>query len=332
MSARGYEVWMGTLGWQQGMQDHPEQWTRTAKSVEGLNVNWAPGQKGGERLNKKFRKDVVARLAKAKNHAYQVIPHGGGPVTADSDWERTFSRAESYGYTLEYLYTYSAGRGKSWKDKDHEILREWLDGHDHKDVKIAFNGRSGQGVLERPVVGGNGIECDLTSWKENKGGRHELVRWMADPMNAATQGEKIIIHCHLNYGHASNQSDLDDVWEGARRMVRDFGRDVMNTEELKEVFRSDRLVFAFFGGNWATPEISMLPEAKDDATYAESYTGLLLSLIEQREMFEAESGEFPDDGQCKSFARKMPEKTNAEEVGPVDLSKGNVTSEDGEKP
>ncbi len=314
MPAHSYEVWMGTLGWQQGMQDHPEQWARTAALVEGLNVNWAPGQKGDDRLSRNFRKDVIAKFAKAKDHAYQVTPHGNGRVTDESQWDSAFSRAKGYGYKLEYLYTYSAGPGKNWKDAEHDLLRSWLDGHDHGDVKIAFNGRAGHGQLERPLVQGNGIECDLTSWKENKGGRHELLRWMADPKNAATKGEKIVIHCHLNFGKATNVADLVDVWAGAQLMVRDIGRDVMNTDELKEVFRSDRLVFAFFGTNWDTPEISLLPETKDDATYAESYTGLLLSLIEQREMFEAASGKFPDDEQCKSFARKNPD---AAKVGPA---------------
>lgn len=270
MTVRAYEVWMGTLGWQQGMHDHPEQWFRTAELVEGLNVNWAPGLKGGDRLKKELRKEVVAKFTKAKNHAYQVVPHGNGPVTDGKEWERSFGRADDCGYKLEYLYTYSSGPGKSWKEAEHETLRKWLDQNDHADTRIAFNGRSGTCPLERPVVKGNGIECDLRSWKENKGERHELLRWMADPDNAATQGEKIIIHCHLNFGHGSNVSDLVDAWAGARLMVRDVGRDVMNTEALKQVFRSDRLVFAFFGANWATPEISMLPETKDEDTYAES--------------------------------------------------------------
>lgn len=86
-------------------------------------------------------------------------------------------------------------------------------------------------------------------------------------------------------------------------MVRDIGRDVMNTPELKEAFRSDKIVFAFFGGNWTTPGISLLPETLDENTYAESYTGLLLSLLEQRDLFEGRSGDFPSDKQCNSFER-----------------------------
>jgi len=126
---------------------------------------------------------------------------------------------------------------------------------------------------------------------------------MADPNNPAMRGEKTIIHCHLNFGHASDPEDLVDVWAAARRMVRDIGRDVMNTPELQNAFRSDNFVFAFFGGNWTTPEIALLPETLDENTYAESYTGLLLSLLEQCPLFEGRSGEFPSDEQCKSFYR-----------------------------
>ncbi len=298
-----YEVWMGTLGWQRGMLEHPEQWSRTAALAEGLNVNWAHGQPDDKRLGRESRDDVVAMFAKANDHAYQVLPHGKGRITADTEWARAFDRSEGGGYHLDFLYSYNGGKGKTWKDGEHELLRQWLDRTGHEDVKIAFNGRSGHGQLERPVVRGNGIECDLRSWKENKGGRHELLRWMADPDNAATKGEKIIIHCHLNFGKGSDEADLKGAWAGARRMVRDIGRDVMNTEALRQVFASDRLVFSFFGGNWTTPEISLLPETLGNGDYAESYTGMLLSLIEQRDLFEGRSGEFPSDAQCASFAR-----------------------------
>lgn len=302
-AASGYEVWMGTLGWQQGLHDTPDQWDNTAALVDGLNINWAPGQDDPNRLNPGDRAEVIAMFTKAKHHASQVVPHGNAPITAETDWQRSFDRAQAYGYTLEYLYTYNSGPGKSWKPQEHETLRAWLDANGHADVKIAFNARSGHGVLERPVVVGNGIECDLTSWKENKGQRHELLRWMADPNNPATRGEKIVIHCHLNFGKVTNREDLVDVWAAARMMVRDIGRDVMNTPELKEVFASDRMVFAFFGGDWTTPEISLLPETLNETTYAESYTGLMLSLLEQRPMFEGKSGTYPTDEQCQSFAR-----------------------------
>ncbi|MGQ9505368.1 MAG: hypothetical protein ACUVQR_10715 [Thermogutta sp.] len=304
-----YEVWIGTLGWQQDMVTRPDEWARTAELVEGLNVNWARGQKDDNRLDSSRRGEVIARLTKARNHAYQVLPHGAGPITAEKDWQGIFDRASQYGYTLEYLLTYSSGPGKIWKPAEHELLRKWLDQHGHSNTKIAFIARSGHGTLERSVVQGNAIECDLTSWKENKGGRHELLRWMADPSNPATKGEKIFIHCHLNYGQANNEADLVDVWAGARLMVRDIGRDVLNTEELRKVFQSDRLVFCFFGGNWTTRHIALLPELVDERTYAQSYTGLLLSLIEQRDLFEGRFGSFPSDAQCRSTDRVIPQVT-----------------------
>ena len=309
--ACAYEVWMGTLGWQQGLHDHPDQWAQTAAAVEGLNANWAHGLPDTNRLNKAFRRAVIARMTNASNQAYQVLPHGSGAVTADSEWSRLFSRAEEYGYKLGYLYTYNSGPGRSWLASEHEELRTWLDHHGHADVKIAFNGRSGHGQLERPVIQGGGIECDLQSWKDDKGERFALLRWMADPTNSATRGEKIIIHCHLNYGKADNPADLVNAWAGARLMVRDIGRDVMNTDALRDVFRSDRFVFSFFGGNWTTPAISLLPETTTNGTYAESYTGLLLSLIEQRALFEGRSEAFPSDAQCRSFERQRSAATAA---------------------
>ncbi len=303
MNCQAYEVWMGTLGWQQEMHDHPEDWARTAALVEGLNVNWGRGMPDPFRLKPDFRDEVIAKFSKAKMNASQVVPHGAGTITAQSDWQRSFDRADSMGYKLEHLYTYNGGKGKTWSEDDHKLLRAWLDRNGHEDVKIAFNARAGHGQLERSVIQGGGIECDLQSWKDDKGGRHELLRWMANPSNPAMRGEKIIIHCHLNFGHPSNPKDLVDVWAAARMMVRDIGRDVMNTPELKEAFRSDKIVFAFFGGNWTTPEITLLPEITDDNTYAESYTGLLLSLLEQRDLFEGRLGDFPSNEQCASFKR-----------------------------
>lgn len=312
----GYEVWMGTLGWEKAMATSPELWAGTAAAVDGLNVNWAPGKNSPNRLSPADRKSVIGRFTRAKDHAYQVLPHGTGPKTEASEWQRSFARAADYGYRLEYLYTYSSGPGRNWKAEEHALLRQWLDHNGHADVKIAFNGRSDHGVLERPSLQGNGIECDLTSWRENKVGRHELLRWMADPANPATRNEKIVIHCHLNFGKSSNQADLVDAWAGARLMVRDIGRDVLNTGALREVFRSNRLVFSFFGENWRTPEISLLPEVKDGNTYAESYTGLLLSLVEQRAWFEGRAGSFPRDEQCRSFVRMPPPKRAAADSDP----------------
>jgi hypothetical protein len=303
MDCQAYEVWMGTLGWQQKMSEHPEDWARTAALVEGLNVNWARGQADPDRLDPEFRDEVIALFAKAKLNASQVVPHGNESITDESDWQRAFDRADSMGYKLEHLYTYNGGKGKTWSEGDHKRLRAWLDCNGHEDVNIAFNARAGHGQLERAVIQGGGIECDLQSWKDDKGGRHDLLRWMADPSNPAMRGEKTIIHCHLNFGHASDPKDLVDVWAAARMMVRDIGRDVMNTPELKEAFRSDKIVFAFFGGNWTTPEITLLPETADENTYAESYTGLLLSLLEQRDLFEGRLGDFPSDEQCRSFKR-----------------------------
>ena len=294
---------MGTLGWQQKMHDHPKDWARTAALVDGLNVNWSRGMPDPGRLKPEFRDEVIAKFSKARMQASQVLPHGAGPITDKSDWQRSFDRADGMGYKLEHLYTYNGGKGKTWSEDEHKVLRAWLDRNGHEDVKIAFNARSGHGQLERPVIQGGGIECDLQSWKDDKGGRHELLRWMADPSNPSMRGEKIIIHCHLNFGHPSNPKDLVDVWAAARMMVRDIGRDVMNTPELKEAFRSDKIVFAFFGGNWTTAEIRLLPETTDENTYAESYTGLLLSLLEQRDLFEGRSGDFPSNEQCGSFKR-----------------------------
>lgn len=287
------------------MYDRPSDWKLTAALVEGLNINWAPGMNSPNQLDRSLRRDVIARFAKAKEHCYQVLPHGAG---GGNDWQALFDRAANYGYRLEYLYTYNAGPGKIWKPEEHERLRQWLDEHGHGDVRIAFNARSGKHPLERPVVQGNGIECDLASWRENKGGRHELLRWMADPDNPATKGEKIFIHCHLNFGQASKETDLVGAWAAARRMVRDIGRDILNTEELRNVFRSNRLVFSFFGANWTTPAIRLLPELRDDRTYAESYIGVLLSLIEQRELFHGTSGSFPTDEQCENFERLPPQE------------------------
>ena len=316
MNCQAYEVWMGTLGWQQKMHDHPEDWARTAALVEGLNVNWGRGMPDPGRLKPDFRDEVIAKFSKAKMKSSQVVPHGAGGITAQSEWQRAFDRADSMGYKLEHLYTYNGGKGKTWSEGEHELLRAWLDRNGHEGVKIAFNARAGHGQLERSVIQGGGIECDLQSWKDDKGGRHELLRWMADPSNPAMRGEKTIIHCHLNFGHPGNPKDLVDVWAAARMMVRDIGRDVMNTPELKDAFRSDNMVFAFFGGNWTTPEISLLPETLDETTYAESYTGLLLSLLEQRDLFEGRSGDFPSDDLCGSFKR------DSAGLGTLELNRG----------
>lgn len=302
-ACQAYEVWIGTLGWQQRMHDHPNEWKRTAAMVEGLNVNWGPGVTDAGRLKPESRARVIAMLEIAKENASQVLPHRKGTIDDASEWRRPFDLANSMGYRLKHLYTYNGGKGRTWSAAEHGLLRSWLDRNGHGEVAIAFNARSGHGQLERPVIQGGGIECDLASWGENKGSRHELLRWMTDPSNPAMRGEKSIIHCHLNRGHASDPQDLVGVWAAARLMVRDVGRDVMNTPELREVFRSDKLVFAFFGGNWTSSGITLLPETKDENTYAESYTGLLLSLLEQRDRFEGRSGDFPSDDWCASFER-----------------------------
>jgi hypothetical protein len=129
---------MGTLGWQQKMHDQPEDWARTAALVEGLNVNWGRGQSDPGRLKPDFRDEVIAKFSKAKLKASQVVPHGDGPITDESDWQRAFDRADSMGYKLEHLYTYNGGKGKTWSEGDHKLLRAWLDRNGHEEVKHRF--------------------------------------------------------------------------------------------------------------------------------------------------------------------------------------------------
>jgi hypothetical protein len=229
-------------------------------------------------------------------------PASSSPVTTNSDFSGPFNTASNYGYTIESIYTYNAGTGQTWKEDEHLILRDWLDTHGHADVKVAFNARAGTSQLTRPVIEAQGIECDLTSFNDNKGGRFETLQWMAT--NSATAGEQFGLHCHCNFAQGVVEPDGVGRWVWARRTVRNVARDILNTPAMLAEFRTNRMTFAFFAADFSDPtEMLLLPETQDGGTYGETYTGLLLSIIEQRAWFEGLLGGFPTDADCENFAR-----------------------------
>ncbi len=290
---QAYEIWAGTQNFTAEMISNPSGWALTARKMKGANINW-----GAVALPPEDRAAVFDKFLTADKHAYQVQNHPMGPITTADEWSTGFERATAWHYTLNYIYIYSSGGEQNWTEPEVQIMRNWLDNNGHADCKIAFNGRNIGDTEEFgwPLIEGNGIENDPSRWLAVNDTRAALLKWIADPSNAAaTGGERAVLHTKLR--GLNDQEDIT-VWTDIRKFTRYINRDVLGNRLA--FVQSNKLIFTFFG---KTGALEFMPETTSATQYARTTTGLWLSLQEQTAKFSGLSGAFPTDAECNSTAR-----------------------------
>ncbi len=289
---RAYEIWAGTQNFTPDMVSNPAGWSLTARKMKGMNINWAIVA-----LGPNDRAAVSDMFRTANNHAYQVQNHPVGPIPANAEWSTAFDRATAWNYNLDYLYIYSSGGDQRYIESEVQIMRNWLDNNGHADVKIAFNGRNIGSTEELgwPLIEGSGIENDPSRWLSSGDTRAQLLQWIANPGNAATAGERCVLHTKLR--GLNDQEDIT-VWTDVRKFTRYINQVVLGNRPA--FVQSNQFAFTFFG---KTGALEFMPETTSATQYARTTTGLWLSLQEQKAKFSGLSGAYPTDAECDSTAR-----------------------------
>jgi hypothetical protein len=271
-----------------------DQWDLTAAGIMGLNTNLGDGQRPREERNtdETWQANIAAFVHGKDNgmtpfprtkYEFPDMPEGMTRSTLEEKMTSFFKEANAYGYNIGSFMLYNnavSGASASYSEEDIQNVRDWLDENGHADVELFFNLRAYKnaalGRAKNPNIAGVVLEAAPALWYSNKGNRQTLLNWLAneEPLVA---DKKIIFQIPV---HAI-PSELS-IYQETRRLVRWFSSDEMlgNTDFIR---RDDVVIMPVV----YSPTLPFYPEMSADGnTYADTQTGIALSLIEQKDLFE----------------------------------------------
>ena len=314
-NASAYEVWLGLHCTPASAAANCQAWSKTASLVSGLNCNLAPCKPspGTPCANETACgpaewKSAIVRF-KAKDSAITEIPRSEfGPYGRHADstlevvLESKFKTAAKYGYTLSSLMFYDNKTGGddhsySWSVEEVQQMRKYLDSTGRKNVGLMYDARNNGAAVRKwcanPLVTAVLLEANSTGWLSDKGGRQDLLKWLWT--SKETVKKRIIFQITPApdpYGATTN-------YMSTRGLIRWLGTDLMGWNFM----RSPRVVFMPVTYN--NPTIAFYPETNANGSqYANTMTGLVLSLIEQRDLFEGRI-RIPSKAEADSNIRQL---------------------------
>jgi hypothetical protein len=287
--ALAYEVWIGTSCTPSNAAVFTDTWSNVAKRVTGFNINLAPclpspgtpcedeTECGDDQW-----KTILQKYVHAGN-GMVPLPRSGG-----TNWsvkmERMHADAANYGYGISNIMFYDNEIGEvfhAWTTQEIQDLRDYLDATGREHVRLLYNARNfttkSQEWCASPLVNDVLMEAPPRNWFENIGNRQNLLRWLWT--NNATTNKRLIFQLNPPgslYGPTNNYMQV-------RRLVRWLGNDLMGWE----FNRSSRVIFMPVTYNEPST-YTFYPEtaAGNPGQYTNTLTSLVLSLIEQRNLFE----------------------------------------------
>jgi len=300
-SLPAYQVWTSTCKTPKTVLEHPEQWSVVAAGVQGLNCNFAPGsvnKPSGEQW-----KQILARYTVAHTSTYGPWARSGGAITdtvISNHVSGVMRRAEAWGYTIHYLmlYDHRADKGgiNKWTDDDVRRLRAWLDGHGYASIKLMYNARSfgSKDLLLNPAIAAALNEGNTTYWRENKAGRRDLLKWFVT--NPATKDKEFFFQITEHHDFQA------DPFVATRLMIRSISADILGSTDW---VRTDKVIFLPMTYQDYPTNFPFLPQyAPTGNDYGQSMSGLLGSLIEQKDLFEGRGADgLISVAQCNSYSR-----------------------------
>jgi len=305
LKAHAYQVWTSTCKTPKIVLTYPEQWSVVAAGVQGLNVNFAPGSV--EKPSGDQWKQILARYTSAHTNTYQPWAHPDEPYTdllAGRFMAKILKRAADWGYSVNYIMLYDKGNeneaGKKhiskWTATEVQQFRAWLDQHGDARIKLIYNARSfnSRKLLENPAIAAGLNEGSTEYWKSNKAGRQDLLKWFTT--NPLTRNKEFFFQITVHH-------DFDkDAYAATRLMVRSVSADILKTTNW---IRTDKAIFLPMTYEDYPARFPFLPETTPAGdAYGGSMSGLLCSLVEQRDLFEGRSpGGLISVAQCNSRSR-----------------------------
>jgi hypothetical protein len=308
-----YEVWMGTHSITHSSAANPAPWAHAASRVEGLNINRAPSA-----TDPATTADWKTILPRFTNAAENFVPCARSNPTRDltrtnallfpdlTNWvTEAFATASNFGYTIRNIMFYDNAidtNKYNWTTTEVQQLRNILDGMGQANVGLINDARNNGAVVRNwcanPLVDHVLIEANANAWLINEHSQQDLLQWLAT--NSATSGKRIILQIPGS-GNPSTQ------FAATREVVQMLGS---RPSPLGWNFlRGSRVVFLPCNYNLGEPgQFSFDPETVpgNGALYTNTLTGLCLSLLEQRDLFEGRLANLPTVVDADSYVRNSP--------------------------
>ncbi len=326
-TASAYEVWIGTHCTSKNAALNTEMWKKTAELVEGLNAHTAPSKPSPGTPNENDVsatdadwKMIFSQFSKRNNAMIETARSGlYSPTKPDKPkfpdfMADKFERASRLGYAVNRIMFYDNKTGDvdySWTDAEIQEMRDWLDSNGHRDVRLVTNCRNNncRRMCEHPLVDDIMLEAAPELWHSNVGQRQELLKWLWT--TPSVKNKRLIFQIPTHHDPYGNPT----AYQKVRRLLVWFGNELMSSEFM----RSPRVIFEPVTYNNTT--FAFYPE-KDPGNpneYVNTLTGLTLSLIEQRDLFEARS-RIPTQEDADSFARDVNTGSDADSGSDTDAN------------
>jgi len=308
-----YQVWLGTHKWEGSGADNLDQWDMVIDKIDGINyvlLDSRTNRPAGEGATANDWRTMIAPIDQSIPGMAEISRSQYSPASNRSlaaRMENEFSTARNNGdYEIDIIMLYDEARnGTVWKYdlQDVEEVRDWLDNNGHADVSIVFrltnNDQERLRLAQLSIVDGVLIEASATRWVEDRFNIHTLLQdlW-TDP---STSSKNIYFQIprsespgSLSQRNGIPSSPINQYVETRRALwaIKDLMGDAF--------MQSDQAVFLVcnYGDTYDT-----YPETENnDTRYVDTKSGLALSLIEQRAVFEGRTG-LVDEDFCKSYER-----------------------------
>ena len=312
--ASAYKIWLGTHKWEGSGADNLSQWDMAIDKIDGINyvlLDARPARPAGEGASTSDWRAMITPIDQsipgmAEIARSQYAP--GHSRTLAERMENEFATARNNGgYEIDVIMLYDEEAANGTLSKynlaDVQGVRAWLDSNGHADVSIVFrltnNDQERLSLVQQSVVDGVLIEASATRWVENRNNLHTLLQDLWTDPSTSYKNIYFQIPRHetpgtLNQRDGIPTSPINQYIETRRALwvIKDLMGDAF--------MQSDQAIFIVcnYGDTYDT-----YPETENaDTRYVDTKSGLALSLIEQRLIFEGRTG-VVNEALCSSYAR-----------------------------
>lgn len=336
LTGSAYEVWIGTSCTPSNAAVYTSTWSNMAVRVKGLNINMSPCiPDPGTPCENETRCGTNEWQILFDQYVH-AAGNGFGPMgrsvlqntTLSNYLETAFSNAALYGFSYANFMFFDNMVGTNlyqWTVEEVQEMRDWLDASGHADVGLMVDARSyvpeAMEWCENSLVEAVVLEANAFKWFENYANRQTLLSWLWT--NSLTSSKPLVFQVVAVPESYGGPYGATNNYMVVRNLVRWLGSDLMGWD----FNRSSRVVFMPVTYNY--PTYTFYPETKtgNSGYYTNTLTSLTLSLMEQKNLFEARTFA-PTEAEAYSLARHTGSRSDL--VGYWNCDEGTGTTAHGQ--